>query len=155
LATVPSAGAADAKPEVLLKAGAQIHEPQISPDGRWLAYSSMESGGWEIYVERFRRPGEKGRVSPNGGVQPKWWADSRELFYLKPDGALGVVEVSAGGERLEVGLPTSLFSTGTASPVFDQYAVTGDGQRFLVLTPVVPAARTIRVLLNWTSLLKE
>jgi len=152
---VPKAGPSDVEPEVLLKADAQIDEPQISPDGRWLAYSSVESGGWEVYVEPFRRPGEKVRVSPNGGVQPKWRADSRELFYLKPDGELVVVEVSASGERLEVGLPTSLFSTGTASPVFDQYAVTGDGQRFLVLTPVVPAARTIQVLLNWTSLLKE
>jgi hypothetical protein len=75
-------------------------------------------------------------------------------FALTPTGELVAVEVKASGECLEVGLPTPLFPTGTASPLFDQYAVTGDGQRFLVLTPVEPEARTIQVLLNWTSLLE-
>jgi Tol biopolymer transport system component len=79
---LPLAG--DGSPELVLKTGFRLAEPRLSPDGRWLAYISDESGRWEVYVEPFRRPGERVRVSVDGGGQPKWRGDGKELFYRRP-----------------------------------------------------------------------
>ena len=68
-------------------------EHHLSPDGRWLTYISLESGRFEVYVEPFRRRGEKVRVSPNGGGQPRWRGDGKEIFYLSPDGRLMAASV--------------------------------------------------------------
>jgi Tol biopolymer transport system component len=145
----------DAKPETILKKNSPIDEPQISPDGRWLAYISQESGQWEVYVEPFRAEGERVRVSTEGGGQPRWRGDGRELFYVSPDGRLMAVDVRATAGHIEVGLPAALFSGVNASPFTDHYAVTADGQRFLVPVPVgEDAGPRIHVVTNWTSLLK-
>ena len=66
-------------------------EAQLSPDGRWLAYTSNEPGHYDVYVQRFERPQERWRLSTNGGGQPKWGADGRELFYVALDGTLMTV----------------------------------------------------------------
>jgi Tol biopolymer transport system component len=131
-------------------------EPQFSPDGRWIAYMSPESGNAEIYVQPFPGPGERKRISTNGGVQPKWKRDGRELYYLLPDGTLMAVEMTVG-TTIEPGIPRPLFQTRlTPSAITDQYAVTADGQRFLVLTPVGDASETpITVVFNWTAALKN
>jgi Tol biopolymer transport system component len=150
---VPADG--DAKPETILKKDFAIDEPQISPDGRWLTYISQESGQWEVYVEPFRAEGERVRVSTEGGGQPRWRGDGRELFYVSPGGRLMAVDVRAKGDRIEVGLPVALFSGVIANPITDHYAATADGQRFLVSVPVGENASTrIHVVTNWTSLLK-
>jgi Tol biopolymer transport system component len=65
----------------------EIDEPQLSPDGRWLAYMSSESGRYEVYAEPFRRDGDRVRVSVDGGGQPRWRGDGRELFYATPRAA--------------------------------------------------------------------
>ncbi len=144
-----------AKPETILKKDFRIDEPQISPDGRWLAYISQESGPWEVYVEPFRAEGERVRVSTEGGGQPRWRGDGRELFYASPDGRLMAVDVRAQAGQIEVGLPQALFSGVIADPITDHYAVAANGQRFLVAVPVDkdPRAR-IHVVTNWTSLLR-
>jgi len=131
-------------------------EPQFSPDGRWIAYMSPESGNAEIYVQPFPGPGERKRISTNGGVQPKWKRDGRELYYLLPDGTLMAVEMTVSA-TIEPGTPRPLFHTRlTPSGITDQYAVTADGQRFLVLTPVGDAPETpITVVFNWTAALKN
>jgi eukaryotic-like serine/threonine-protein kinase len=131
-------------------------EPQFSPDGRWIAYMSPESGSAEIYVQPFPGPGERKRVSTNGGVQPKWKRDGRELYYLLPNGTLMAVEMTVG-TTIEPGIPRPLFQTRlTPSAIADQYAVAADGQRFLVLTPVGDAPETpITVVFNWTAALKN
>jgi Tol biopolymer transport system component len=150
---LPSDGGA--KPETILKKDFRIDEPQISPDGRWLAYISQESGPWEVYVEPFRAEGERVRVSTEGGGQPRWRGDGRELFYASPDGRLMAVDVRAQAGQIEVGLPQALFSGVIAGPTGDHYAVAAEGQRFLVAVPVDndPRAR-IHVVTNWTSLLR-
>jgi Tol biopolymer transport system component len=150
---LPSDG--DSEPELILKKDFLIDEPQVSPDGLWLAYISQESGQWEVYVEPFRRVGDRVRVSPEGGGQPKWRGDGKELFYVSLDERLMTVEVRTGEAGLEVSLPTVLFEARLTDPIRDEYAVTADGQRFLVRVPIEDeTAMSMHVVLNWTSLLE-
>jgi Tol biopolymer transport system component len=144
------------KPMRLTSTAVAEDEPQFSPDGRWIAYMSPESGAAEIYVQPFPGPGERKRISTAGGVQPKWRRDGRELYYLTPEGALMAVDIKSGAS-IEPGIPRQLFRTRLIpSAISDQYAVTGDGQRFLVLTPVGEASESpITVVMNWTAALKN
>jgi Tol biopolymer transport system component/tRNA A-37 threonylcarbamoyl transferase component Bud32 len=150
-AVAPGGGQA----EPVLK-GVYLDEPQLSPDGRWIAYVSRESGGGEVYIEPFRRDGDRVRVSPAGGGQPKWRADGREIFFATLSGHLQVVQVRSTGERLDVSLPADLFEIhGFGGAEVDDYAPSADGQRFLVKVPVEQARKPqLHVVTNWTSLLK-
>ena len=97
----------DGPPESLAK-GFGADQPHVSPDGRWLAYITTESGRYEVYIEPFRRRGEKVRVSTGGGGQPRWRGDGKELFYLSLDGSLMAVDVEEGPTGPKVGIPTTL-----------------------------------------------
>ena len=142
--------------EVVLGLEAAMDEPQVSPDGRWLAYISRESGGWDVYVRPFRRRGERVRVSRDGGGQPKWRGDGKELFYQAPDGMLMAVEVREGPAGPEVRRPTALFDAGTFDVNLDYFAASSDGQRFLVRQPVENDRKLqMHVILNWPSLLES
>jgi Tol biopolymer transport system component len=144
----------DGKPKLILDTAFLKDEPQISPDGRWLAYNSDELGRWEVYVQPLQAPGEKLRLSTNGGAQPRWRKDGRELFYLALDGTMMAVPITAGA-TLVPGIPKSLFQTGiTVNPTIDQFAVTGDGQRFLLVLPL-ESAPPISVVLNWSAALPK
>jgi Tol biopolymer transport system component len=149
----------DGKPESLVK-GFGADQPHVSPDGRWLAYITTESGRYEVYVEPFRRRGERVRVSANGGGQPRWRGDGKELFYLSLDGSLMAVDVGEGATGPEVGIPTTLVSAPdleatVQGPDYHDYAVSADGQRFLVKRSAESdRRRRIHVLLNWPSLLE-
>lgn len=149
---VPLAGG---KSEQVLT-GFRIDEPQVSPDGRWLAYLSRESGQDEVYIEPFRREGDRVRVSVAGGGQPEWRKDGRELFFTTPTNRLMAVTVRPAGDRLDVSLPTDLFEIrGLQGSVLDDYAPSADGQRFLVKLPVDQQRKPqLHVVTNWTSLLK-
>jgi len=148
-------------PEPLLKSSYEIDEPNVSRDGRWLAFISNESGRSEVYVEPFRRRGEKLRVSSNGGGQPRWRGDGKELFYLSTDGQLMAVNVREAAAGLEIGMPTVLVEAAelravVQGPDYDDYAVTSDGRRFLVKSPVNrDQKQLLHVLLNWPSLLEQ
>jgi eukaryotic-like serine/threonine-protein kinase len=143
----------DGPPEAIIQRSYPMDEPQVSPDGRWLAYIAQEADRWEVYVEPFRRPGARVRVSPDGGGQPKWRADGRELFYVSPDGRLMAVQVKATVDQLDVTLPVALFPGVMGAPTWDRYAVTRDGQRFLVVVPLAGGVERLHVVTNWTSLL--
>jgi eukaryotic-like serine/threonine-protein kinase len=133
-----------------------VDEPQLSPDERWLAWVSLESGRDEVYVEPYRRDGDRVRVSLDGGGQPKWRGDGKELFFTTPENLLMAVAVRASGERLEVGLPAKLFEIhGLKGTGYDDYAPSADGQRFLVKLPVEQDRRVqLHVVTNWTSLIE-
>jgi Tol biopolymer transport system component len=141
----------DGSPELVLKSAFSVGQAQISPDGRWLAYTSDESRA-EIYVEPFRRPGGRRRVSLDGGSQSRWRGDGRELFYRSNDGQLMAVDVREGASGLEVGTPEVLVSADALTDAVGSYAVTPDGQRFLVKMRIegdVP--QRIHVVTNWSS----
>ncbi len=141
---------------VAREAGIWVSEARLSPDGRWLAYVSNHSGASEVYVEPFEQDGETVLVSVDGGGQPKWRGDSKELFYRKLDGPLMAVDVREEAGRLEVGQLTELFDVGEFKhPTADAYAVSADGLRFLVLLPVEGERKLqMQVVVNWESLLE-
>jgi len=114
---------------------------QISPDGKWVAYSSDESGTWEIYVTTFPAGIGKWQVSRGGGREPRWRGDGKEIFYLNPSGMLTAVPVQAG-ETFSTGAPTPLFQVLGRAPISStdvfSYDVSKDGTRFLVDRYVKP-----------------
>jgi serine/threonine protein kinase/Tol biopolymer transport system component len=105
----------------------------VSPDGRWIAYVSDESGAEEIYVQSFPDGKNRQQVSIGGGTQPRWRGDGREIFYVSPDRKIMSVEVKAG-ETLETGAPHALFQTRILPLVEarNHFDVTRDGQQFIV-----------------------
>lgn len=129
-------------------------DAQFSPDGRWVAYESNESGRDEIYVQPFPPPGERTRISLDGGAQVRWRADGRELFYLTLDDELTTVPIatSADGKTLRAGTPAPLFHAPVGSLLgasLHEYAVSSDGRRFLLDTVIEEPTAPIEVMLNW------
>ena len=129
-------------------------EGQFSPDVKWIAYQSNESGRFEIYIRSFRTDAQRMRVSSEGGVQPRWGGDGRELFYLSLDSKLTAVPVafSANDDRARIGTPVPLFPArvGALQDVgLHLYSVTEDGQRFLLDTVVEETPAPISIVLNW------
>lgn len=133
--------------------------PQFSPDGRWIAYLSNESGRYEIYMQPYPGPGAKLQISTDGGTEPLWNPNGRELFY-RSGNKMMAVEISTQ-PRFSAGKPKVLF-TGqyqtSPSPVPNpNYDVSSDGQRFLMLKPGEQAQSPtqINVVLNWFEELKQ
>lgn len=118
----------------------------ISPDGRWLAYTSDESGRDEIYVDRLPQPGRRIRVTAEGGTGPRWRADGRELVFRRGN-TLYAVAMNQAGDRIEAGATVRLFDAG---PDVRAYDVSADGERFLLNRPMAgePAPR-VRIVVNW------
>jgi Tol biopolymer transport system component len=125
---------------------------QLSPDGRWLAYQSDESGKPEIYIHPFPEPGGKWPVSTNGGVQPRWSANGKELYFIAPDGKMMSAKIDTSGVTPERGTPLALFRTrivGGATVNKQEYAVSRDG-RFLINVPAGESSTPpISLILNW------
>ena len=131
---------------------------KFSPNGRWVAYESNESGTNEVFVRAFPVTAGKWQISTAGGEQPRWRRDGKELFYISADRKLMSVEVKIDGSTFEHSPPTALFGTrvGGIDTPGNYYAVTSDGQRFLLNSLVAEAAYTpITVVLNWTADLKR
>ncbi|MDX6306403.1 MAG: hypothetical protein QOI77_3372 [Blastocatellia bacterium] len=149
----------DQKWEVFLQTPFNESRASFAPDGRWVVYESDESGRKEVYVQSYPRSGAKWQVSTGGGSQPRWRSDGKELFYLGPDRKMTAVEVSTDGATFVPGTSRALFETRISKGddrAGEQYAVTSDGQRFLVNTVALEGARTpITVVLNWTADLKR
>jgi Tol biopolymer transport system component len=149
----------DRKPVPLLVSADNEHLARFSPDGRWLAYVSDESDRNEVYVRPFSGSGAKFRISPNGGSEPRWRGDSKELFYLAPSGQLMAVTVKAG-TTVEFGAPVPLFGVrvGFRGPFGynSNYTATRDGQRFLVNTVTDDSsAAPTKIVLNWPAALRR
>jgi len=139
----------------LLQLPSLVRNAQFSPDGKYVAYASIETGRWEIYVSPFPSFGNKWQVSQGGGEEPRWRADGREIFYLAPDGHMTATAVKTGS-GFEASTPTPLFLTHPRQPLsaqdFFTYDVTADGQKFLVNTRAdTVSSAPLSVVLNWTS----
>jgi serine/threonine protein kinase/Tol biopolymer transport system component len=139
----------DRKPFPFLQTGATEVSGRLSPDMKWLAYTSDESGRPEIYVRPFPAGGGQWQVSKNGGGTARWRRDGKELFYIEGRKVMAVAV--KGGATFEAGTPQLLFDARQSSqPVI--YTVTGDGQRFLFNTLVEEArSRQLTVVLNWAA----
>jgi Tol biopolymer transport system component len=154
------------KPFPVMQTHADEREGQFSPtDGRWVAYVSNESGIDEVYIQAFPGPGGKRQVSTNGGVDPRWGRDGRELFYMAPDGKLMAlsIHVDADGRALNLGPPVALFPTRLATGPnvttgfisTPQYAVAPDGRFLMNVTADDNVVSPISVVLNWATGLKK
>jgi Tol biopolymer transport system component len=132
---------------------------RLSPDQRWMAYASDESGRFEVYVRRYPDGANQSTLSIAGGMQPRWRADGRELFYLEPDGQLMAVSVITDGPAFEAAAPRPLFTMEVpepSAPFPTDYDVSADGQRFLANIVVDQASRpSVKIVLNWTTELER
>lgn len=145
----------DQKPFPFLQTEFNEFNGQFSPDGRWIAYTSDESGENQIYVAPFPGPGGKQQISTSGGRQPRWQGDGKGIFYLAPDNRLMAAEVNSQGTSLVVGAVRPLFEFHGYESGY-MYDVTADGQRFLLNTAVEQkASAPITLVLNWTADLKK
>jgi eukaryotic-like serine/threonine-protein kinase len=157
-------GPGDRKPVALVADNFAEASSRLSPNGRWIAYQSNESGRDEIYVQAFAissaagappavgTPTGKWQVSKGGGISPLWRRDGKELFYLSPDGMAMAVEVSGSG-GFQAGVPKTLFKVPSGVVYWD---VTSDGKRFLMPAPSATGPQSpFTVMLNWQAGLKK
>ena len=123
--------------------------PAVSPDGRWVAYASNESGVMEVYVRSFAEGGGRTRVSTNGGAEPRWARSGRELFYRTPDSVYSVPVMP--GPEFRAGMPRALFGGTFPRKSTTNWDVAPDGQRFvMVRPPEIPAeGPPLHVILHW------
>jgi eukaryotic-like serine/threonine-protein kinase len=148
----------DRKPFLFVQGSTEAREARFSPNGRYIAYSSNETGTYEVYVRSFPDPTSKWQVSSGGGQHPEWRHDGKELYFIS-SGKLVAVDVSTDGPQFQSGVPKPLFAVDfrpDRASGNGVYAVTGDGQRFLAVTNVeqqtiAPAT----VVMNWAADLKR
>jgi Tol biopolymer transport system component len=147
----------DRTPQPLLQSESNEEQAAVSPDGRWFAYTSDESGRDEVYVQSFPSPGAKWQISSGGGGDARWRADGKELFYIADDRRLMSVAINIGG-TIDPGAPVPLFDTGMQphwGEARNHYDISRDGKRFLFMTPVDDdRSSPFTVVVNWRTALQ-
>ena len=150
------------KESLLLNSAFDEQAPQLSPDGKWLAYSADDTGNYEIYVQSFvdgTLGADRKVISTTGGYMPVWRKDGSEIFFIAGDGQMMASSVKTAGGTFEFSTPKALFKTNTLNVLSNtahEFDVSPDGQRFLIGTRVGDStAPPPTVVLNWTSLLKN
>jgi serine/threonine protein kinase len=156
--------AGDREPAAVVRTPFDEFDAAFSPDGRWIGYTSDETGRMEVYIQGLSRPDAQAgafrwQVSTGGGSRLRWRRDGKEVFYIAPDGELMSVPLTVEA-TVAVGAPMGLFRTSIASPTSITgtigYAVSRDGRRFLMETPLrEPAPVPIEVVFNWSTVLKR
>jgi Tol biopolymer transport system component len=146
----------DGKVTNFLPGPAERSNGQISPNGKWVIYSSNESGDWEIYATPFPGAGGKIQISRGGGTEPRWNRNGKEIFYLGPKNLLTAVSVNDEGGTLTTGTPQPLFQLDGRAPISSTdlftYDVANDGKRFLVNRYLKPASvPPLNIVLNATE----
>jgi eukaryotic-like serine/threonine-protein kinase len=157
----------DRQPRPVVKTAAPEGAAKFSPDGKWLLYSSMESGRPEIYVQAWPGPGAKIQISSDGGTDPMWRRDGREIFY-RNETRMMAVPVGVGGSAFSAGKPQVLWtggdyfhglssSCGWRGTSRTSYDVSADGERFLMIKDADANlyATKIAVIVNWVEELKR
>jgi Tol biopolymer transport system component len=138
-------------PEVFLQTAYVKSGGRLSPNGKWLAFSSSDSGRDEVYVTPFPMADRRQQISTGGGVQPMWNSTGSEMFYLDPQGR--VMAVSVDEQVVTTRIPRILFDTKIVpGSGLNQYAVNGKGSRFLIIRPVSEEqVSPIDVIVNWSG----
>ena len=152
---VPVAG--DAKPVAIVQPPSpqsDINSYRVSPDSRWVAYVSDESGVQEIYITSFPGGQGKWKVSSNGGAYPAWRADGKELFYQSLANDFFACPIAMKGSEIEVGTPQRLFNT-SAPGIGISFDVSADGKRLLINHAEEEAQAPLQLLTNWPAELKK
>ena len=158
----------DRNPRLFLRNPPAVYDGQFSPDGRWVAYTSKESGRAEVYVAPFDSsrvmgsgngsapltPGGKWQLSTSGGQYPRWRGDGKELFFLAADSRVMAAEVDAKGGSFQVGAVQPLFFAAFAQDSAIPFDVSADGKRFLIVSAPEQSS-AITLLINWPELLKN
>jgi len=158
----------DRKPRLFVQAPPAVSDGQFSPNGRWVAYTSRESGRDEVYVVPFDAAkalnpvsgaaiatgGGKWQISPNGGRCPRWRGDSKEIFYLSLSNQMMASDVEENGNSIQVRTPQALFRSAIQSAPFAPYDVTADGKKFVINT-LSEHDEPLTLLVNWTASLKK
>ncbi len=150
LPIAPGQPAGKAEPHVFLRTPFNEGYSQFSPDGRWVAYSSDESGQNEVYVAPFPGPGAKLQISSGGAGLPRWRRDGKELFYLTADRQLMAAEVTISNGTLEVRRVQKLFGG-----VSRGYDVSADGQKFVAPDDSIASSPPLTLLQNWPAVLRK
>jgi len=143
-------------PQPFLATQFDEREGRLSPDGRWMAYQSDESGAYEVFVQSVPRSSAKVQISAGGGTFPVWRRDGREIYYRAGNGSIMAVEVKAAAGTLETGSRAQLFNPRSPpQPENLRFDVSADGQRLLALTVAEEAVSApVTVVVNWTALLR-
>jgi len=149
LSIIPVTG--DSKAKALYSSDFIKDEFHLSPDGELIAYGENHTGTWQVFVASFPSFHDIKQISLAGGSQPRWRGDGKELFFIDPQGKLMSATVERGSPP-KIGIPRKLFDTGLIpDPTVNQYAVTEDGLKFLVLEPRKGFLETYSVVLNWRA----
>jgi dipeptidyl aminopeptidase/acylaminoacyl peptidase len=152
LSILPVTG--DGKPEAVYSSSFLKDEFHLSPDGQLIAYGENRTGKWEVFVASFPSFQYIKQVSLAGGTQPRWRGDSRELFFIDYEGKMMAATVERGSLP-KIGVPRKLFNTGLVpDPTVNQYAVTKDGLKFLVLEPRKGFLESYSAILDWPATLQ-
>ena len=143
------------KPYPVLEDALDQRAPTVSPDGKWLAYQSNESGRPEIYITSFPAAGAKWQVSGNGGIVPKWRRDGKELFFLDSLDNMVAVDVNMSGNVVKLGALHILFQAAGVPRDFGPYDVTADGKKFLITSGLKEGTEPLALVQNWPAELKK
>ena len=143
----------DRTPRPLIRTPADEGGAQLSPDGRWLAYASNESGINEVYVQPFPLSGAKWQISRNGGTEPRWRADGKELYYLATDRSVTAVDVKTAG-AFEAGTPAALFRVAVRNIGENTYIVARDGRFLANVVITQQEGTTMTIVTDWMQRLK-
>jgi Tol biopolymer transport system component len=138
------------KPESVSRTKFSRVDSPLSPDGRWLPYSTDESGRWEVYVTSFPRAGRKWQISTSGGAYAFWSADGKEILYHDLGGMIWAVPVAVRGETFEIGQGRPLFRAPGPNPTAPSFSPTSDHRRFLVVGEGQKPNALVDLVVNWT-----
>ena len=143
------------RPSVYLRTNYAETSARFSPDGHWVAYVSNESGAFDVYVQSFPAAGQKVRISTEGGVDPRWRADGRELYFITSDGRLMASDVNTK-EGFRASVPKPLLHIAEAGDdIRRNYWPTPDGRSFLALEEPADSASQVNVIINWSEAAKR
>jgi eukaryotic-like serine/threonine-protein kinase len=146
----------DKKPFPFLQSQFNETQAAFSPDSKWLAYTSDESGTEGVYIVPFPQGNGKWGVSTNGGSEPRWRGDGKELFFISPDQKLMAVDILERGSSLQIGNPQPLFRANFSAVPGVVYDVASDGKKFVTLSPAEQVStEPITLVVNWTALVKR
>ena len=145
----------DRTPKPVIEGRSIATHARMSPDGRWVAFSSSESGVFQVFVQNYPSGTVRIPVSIEGGMQPLWRPDGKELFFLSLNSLLMSVPITLGDGTVEARRPQPLFDTRiepTTGTVWHQFDVSPDGKRFLLNAPLIPES-AVTVVVNWPALI--